>query len=284
MNAIAFVWIPLVALAQAPASDRPAGVQRDGTPSPPAARAASDAAAKSLDELKQAAARYRITLGTVPPRDLVLVPDPVLRWANPLRRTADGATFVWVADGRPEVVASFYRYSDGSKVVEDDEFQSLAATTLTATRSGTQVWAPRAAGMVLAPIPGAPKPARTPAERLRQMHALAAEFRASINSNEDKTEFRLLSKPLYRYPANRPDLADGALFAYVLTTDPEVLLVIESRPLDGAAAWHYGFARMSMIDLKARHKDRDVWSVPWNNKYTDPSEPYVTLRGSERAD
>ena len=33
-----------------------------------------------------------------------------------------------------------------------------------------------------------------------------------------------------------------------------------------------------MIDLKAKHKDRDVWSVPWTTNFRNPNEPYVTLR------
>ena len=119
-----------------------------------------------------------------PAKTLVLSSEPVLRWTNPLRGTVAGAVFVWVADGRPEVVASLYRYTVEGKMVEDDEFQSLATTGLTATRDGRAVWAPRTAGINLAPIPGAPKPAATPAERLRQMRALAHEFHAFFDLPE----------------------------------------------------------------------------------------------------
>jgi hypothetical protein len=283
MNMIAALLIPVAALGQTRSSDGAAGGQREGAPSTPSATK-PDTAGRNMDELKQAAARYRITLGTERPKDLVIVSDPVLRWTNPLRGTVDGATFLWVADGRPEAVGSFFRYTEGAKVVEDDEFQSLATTGLTAARSGRRTWAPRGAGIVVAPIPGAPKPAGSPAERLRQMHTLASEFHASFDTDKDKTDLRLLSKPLYRYQSHRPDLLDGALFAFVLTTDPEVLLVIESRPVDGAAVWHFGFARMSMVNLRARHKDRDVWSVPWATDYQNPNEPYVTLRVTDRAE
>jgi hypothetical protein len=277
MNAIASLLILVSALGQAPSSDRSTQARGDGANETKPGATHLDPAAKSLEGLKQAASRYRITLAGDQTKDLVFVADPVLRWTNPLRRTADGATFIWIADGRPEVVGSFYRYTEGDKVVADDEFQSLATTSLTAARSGTPVWAPRAAGIGFAPIPGAPRPAATPVERLRQMRALATEFHAFIDTDNDKTEFRLLSRPLYRYLVNRSDLTDGALFAYVLTTDPEVLLMIESRPKSGTPVWHYGFARMSMINLKAKHKDRDVWSVPWATDFQNPNESYVTL-------
>jgi hypothetical protein len=166
--------------------------------------------------------------------------------------------------------------------VEDHEFQSLATVGLTASRDGATIWTPRDAGMTLAPIPGAPKPAGSPAERLRQMRALAQEFHAFFDNDNDKSELRLLTQPLYRYEARRPDLVDGALFAFVVTTDPEVLLAIEARPVDGKPAWHYGFARMSMVNLRAQHKDREVWRAAWAVGLQDPTGPYFTTRAPGR--
>jgi hypothetical protein len=286
MHITAVPIILLAALGQAPSSsDLSTERARDGVKSAKAGASKPDASAKLLDELKRMAARYRIATDSDPPRNLVLVPDPILSWTNPLRGSVAGATFVWVADGRPEVVASLFRYTgDDGKIVEDDEFQSLAMTGLTAARAGRTVWTPQGAGIASVPIPGAPGPAASPPERLRQMHALAKEFHAFLDTEKDKTELRLLPKPLYRYRVDRPDLSDGALFAFVQSTDPEVLLVIESRPAAGVAAWHYGFARMSMVNLRATHKDRDVWRVDWATDYQDPNRPYVTLRGDTRPD
>ena len=226
----AVLIVVLSALEQAPSSpDLPTvgTPDRVKTSKPQAPR--PDAAAKSLAELKRMAARYRIAVATDPPRDLEIASEPVLSWTNPLRSTFAGATFVWLAEGRPEVVASLYRYNEDGKTVEDHEFQSLATTGVTATLADRQVWAPRDAGVAMAPIPGAARPASSPPERLRQMHAMAAEFHAFIGTEQEKTELRLLPKPLYRYRVNRPDLTDGALFAFVLATDPEVLLMIEAR-------------------------------------------------------
>lgn len=137
---------------------------KEGTP--------RDAAALRSEELRRSAARYRIVTTSDPPKDLVLKPAPVLLWTNPLRSTFAGAVFVWVSDGRPEAVASVFRYTEEGKTVEDNEFQSLASTGLTAGRDSQTVWAPRTAGLQLSPIPNAPQPAPTAAERLRQMHVL----------------------------------------------------------------------------------------------------------------
>jgi hypothetical protein len=238
-----------------------------------------DAVAKSTDDLKRSAARYRIAMATEPPKELSLEREPVLLWTNPQRKTVASASFVWVADGRPEAIASIYRFNEAGKMVEDNEFQSLASTGLTATRDGQPAWAPRSAGVSFAPIPGAPKPAASPADRLRQMRALAREFHAFFNNApEDQSELRLLPQPLYRYQTNRPELLDGALFAFVVTTDPEVLLLLEARPVEKAPTWHYAFARMSMVNLRAEHKGQDVWSVQWAYNLQDRTQPYLTLR------
>jgi hypothetical protein len=284
MNTTVLIVI-LSALGQVPSSSdlTPKG-DRDGVEASKRESPKVDAAVKNLDALKQTAARYRITVGTDPPRDLGIAPEPVLSWTNPLRSTFAGASFVWLADGRPEAIASLYRYTEDGKTVEDHEFQSLATTSLSATRAGRPIWAPQGAGIALAPIPGAPRPAASPPERLRQMQAMAKEFHAFTGTERGKSELRLLPKPLCRYQTNRPDLADGALFAFVLATDPEVLLMIEARPVDGSPAWHYGFARMSMVDLRARHKDRDVWSADWVTDLQNPNRPYVTLRSDPRPD
>ena len=237
-----------------------------------------------FQEFRQAAVRYRIVTESDPPKTMVLAPEPILHWTNPLRRTSNGAVFIWVADGRPEAVASFYRYVSDGKTVEDHEFQSLMTTRgLTATRDGQKVWTPPTAGMSLATIPGAPRPAGAPAGRLRQMRDLAHEFHAFLGTREDRSELRLLPKPLYRYEANRPELLDGALFAFVVTTDPEVLLMIEARPGVAGWAWHYGFARMSMVNLQAQHKDQQVWSADWVYDLEAPNKPYVTLRSPGRS-
>jgi hypothetical protein len=280
MSTATILMLLLVDLTQSPG----AAVQVPPRAEKPAGEGArKDAAAPRSEELKRSASAYRIARNSEPPKDLVMRPEPVLVWTNPLRRTFAGAVFVWVADGRPEAVASIFRYTEEGRAVEDNEFQSLATTGLTARRGSQTVWDPHTAGLTLSTIPGAPPPGATAAERLRQMHALAREFHAYFDVPEDRSELRLLPKPLYRYEADRPDLKDGALFAFVLTTDPEVLLVIEDRPIDGKPTWHYGFARMSMVNLRAKHKGRDVWSVGWATDLRNPNEPYVTLRASDRA-
>jgi hypothetical protein len=238
--------------------------------------------ARRMEQLKAAAMAYTIASDANPSGVMKLHEEPVLRWTNPLRKTDDGAVFLWTVAGRPGAIASFYRYRNGEVVQEDHEFQSLATTGLVASRDGRELWSPRVPGVEFTPIPGAPKPASTPAERLRQMRTLARDFHAFFDLPNERSELRLLTKPLYRYETNRNELLDGALFAFVQTTDPEVLLLIEARSVGGAPVWQYAFARMSMVNLRAQHKEQPVWQVDWAVQVSAPNMTYLTVRAPKQ--
>jgi hypothetical protein len=218
------------------------------------------------------AAAYRIVLHTSPETALALRDEPALRWTNPVRETDDGLVLLWLSGGRPEAIACFYRAKLFGRTIEAHEFHSLATVHLTATRGGETVWAPRGPGVSPEPIPRAPRPAPAPSERLRQMRALAREFKASVDLENGGTQLRLLSQPLFRYESE----TDGAIFAFVLTTDPEVLLLIDDRVGSRGHAWHYAFARMSNHSLVAKHGDRIAWQVPADMDETNPSKPYCS--------
>ena len=125
--------------------------------------------------------------------------------------------------------------------------------------------------------PGRPAPADTPARRLRQLRAMAAEFSATKTDRKALTRpLRLLTQPVYRYESTDPD---GALFAFVEGTDPEVFLLIEARAGDKGPAWHYALARMNSVEFHVAHRGREVWSVPvipWSQA-RNPREPYTLI-------
>jgi hypothetical protein len=180
------LYASLAALAMGCAISAPA---KDAPEPKPAERPTVDAT-QSLDEFKRSAKLYDIVLASDPSKSLILREEPVLRWT---RLKSKGALFVWTANGRPEVVASF------DQNLAKHELQSLAATGLTATRGGETVWAPKHAGVEFIPIPGAPRPATTSAERLDQMRALAREFYTTCTVTDDPDPLTLLPKTLYRY-------------------------------------------------------------------------------------
>ena len=228
---------------------------------------------------KREAAAYTIRLEGSE-RPLTFRPDSILAWSNPVMGTLYGDVFVWTADGRPEAVASIYRFYTG-RPHRDNEFHSLSLGKVTAERDGAVVWTPSRPGLELKPIPGAPAPGDSAAIRLRQMRALAQEFTGrQTNRAGVERDMRLLAQPLYRYQNTTGDVIDGGLFAFVQGTDPEVFLLIEARrPRGGAPEWRFGATRMHGIDLRLNHRGLAIWNAPEipASQVYDSREPYCVF-------
>jgi hypothetical protein len=97
------------------------------------------------------------------------------------------------------------------------------------------------------------------------MRALAESFTASVEFQYDKEshyELRLLSRPVYRYGSAQGTPLDGTLWAFVQGTNPEVLLLVESRPApDQTLRWNYAVAAMTSYPAEAKRNGKSVWRV-----------------------
>jgi hypothetical protein len=251
MRLVALVLLSVgTAIAQSPTQKNPS----EEKPSPESA--------KAIEDFKVDAAAYDIRLASRPKEKLKLHPEPLLHWGNPARTGEDGAVFVWLLDGRPEVIGSVFTYRLPKVIRRKHEYHSLAAEPLTAKYEGQTVWAPSAAGISFRPVPDAQPPAGSARLRLTQMKSLARQFSARMVDREgQRSELRLLANPLIRYESPKRNILDGALFSFSLGTDPEVILVLEAAGEKDHAAWQYAFARYHYIDLTAFHKDQQVWHV-----------------------
>jgi hypothetical protein len=244
----------------------------------PADKAANDPqsdaarAARAAEIVKKAAEQYTITRG-VEKEPLKLEPKSLLPWSNPVVGSIHGGVFIWTERGRPEVIASIYKFSSPLHHV-GVEFHSLAREPLTAERDGQPAWIVPQPGIEFKPIPGAPVPADSPARRLSQMRALSKEFSATETTREEPPkpgiarDLRLLTQPLYRYASTDPEkeVLDGALFTFVLGTDTEIFLIIEARRSGESYVWNYALARMNSIVFHVNHSGREVWTtteLPW---------------------
>src|SRR5689334_2160368 len=67
-------------------------------------------AAKAAEFAAAEAVRYDIRHADGNRPALKLMPEPVLRWSNPLRGEAHGSVYLWTRDGCPEVAASIYQF------------------------------------------------------------------------------------------------------------------------------------------------------------------------------
>lgn len=210
-------------------------------------------------------------------------PLVALRWANNARGSEDGMTILYVHAGRPLAAACLYPWD--KKLIHD--FQSLSRDRIVARKDAAVVWQPQKPGVTFAPIPDAPAPAATPAQRLRQMKTLSEQFQSSMlgwkADSTDSEELRLLPRPLYRYEPKEGPVLDGAVFAFVMGTDPESLLLIEAvkgEEADGApgsATWQFAFARRTSGELEGRHQDKVVWHADRFPATHDRAQPHFGI-------
>jgi hypothetical protein len=234
--------------------------------------AAQDNAPKSSPEQRlafatKAALGYRFSAKGSGKPEVTLQSAPLLRWMNKVVREDDGMLFLWTEGnkGRPVVAAQFF-------VVQTEwhhEFQSLSTNRFVARSDGDDsqgwTWEPDRDGLTFVRADGIGPPADSASARLRQMKTIAERFTATVDQEGAFTnpeQLRLLTTPIYRYSADAQGILDGAMFAFVQGTNPEVLMLIEAdATAPDAKVWRYGFARMSCFFLRVHQGDRVVWSI-----------------------
>jgi hypothetical protein len=226
-----------------------------------------------------AAKEYEIRVGD-DNRPLELKREPVLQWSNPVAGDVHGNVFLWTRDGRPLVVASLFKWFS-PKTNMEHEFHSLAEEPLNARFHGKPVWKTSESALRFVHVPNAPAPAANEAQRLFQLKQLARDF-AVTKKRYDATEseLRLLAKPLHSYAAPKHGVVQGALFAFVQGTDPDLILLIEARGEKvSSARWHYAATRMTGAELRLRHRDKQIWKADLLSQaeYTDPSRVYTNF-------
>ena len=260
-----------------------AAAQSDAAPTP--AAEADDAKSDFAESIQP----YKLAFPDDPAAPIVRADKPLLLWSNPIRKTTAGAVYLFTSDGRPQAAVCIYPTPDGL----DHEWHSLAERPIIAQRDGVIVWQP-ATGIERHPLSQTRPPAASPTVRLREMRSLARRFEAQITPpNKSPSPLRLLAAPLYRDPpaAEGGEVIDGAIFAFVLGTDPEVLLRIEARdraadaserggPGEPSAQWFYSLARMSMVPMQVKLDDQVAWSTGWSRR--DPTQTYHTITDLRR--
>jgi hypothetical protein len=220
------------------------------------------------------AAEYELFLDDQRKERLELVAQPVLTWTN-----ADGflgSVFVWTFQGRPEVIGCVgSRQTEAGECFPFRELHLLGSPVQpVGFGDGKRTWQPRD-GIELADVEGAPLPPDSERQRLTQMRNLAREFTGWMQQDGDVTELRLLPQPIFRYEAPEQDVQDGAIFAMVWKgTDPDVLLLLESREFGGKPRWQYALARFNWREMWVKRNEKEVWRMTKSGLATDA--PYVS--------
>ena len=145
------------------------------------------------------------------------------------------------------------------------EFTSLSTSPIAATRNGKSIWSPsRARRQVPGRDRGPQARVANPTQRLRQMRAIADEFRVDDDfGGRGYTVLRMLTRPIARYGKAGSKVEDGALFGFVEGTDAETLLFVEARPGKDGLEYQYALAPMGCWAMRASRRSKVVWDLPW---------------------
>ena len=157
--------------------------------------------------MKDAASRYRFQAAEGA-GETHLIPDPILRWSNPVAQEDDAGLFLWTRQGRPEAAAQFFVRKNQANAdarvalsgLEDaaaqtfvpknlwmHEFQSLSESPFTVDWSGQTIWAPRQAGLNFHVEPDSRPPDSSATRRLRRCEQSPNRSRRPWSSSTTRT-------------------------------------------------------------------------------------------------
>jgi hypothetical protein len=234
---------------------------------------------RRLDFMKAEAATYRLEEAGRRAMPLKLQEKPAFRLGRqPADDVEDGAIFLWLGeDGRPEASLQIFlvRNATAPDGMWAHEFNSLSIGSLIGTRRGRPSWSPSRPGIEYHRLDDVPKPAATATLRARQMRAIMQDFHATDDFKDKAwSDLRLLPTPVARYGKEGAAVIDGALFAFVIGTDPEVCVFLEARRGRDGLEWYYAMGPLTCFSVKGSYKGKEVWDLPRRRPDGNPGAPY----------
>lgn len=187
---------------------------------------------------------------------------PVFRYSDQLRHIRDAGIWIWTQGGRPVAALKVEHYEPG---VHPRPwlycFASLSTELAVAEWTRAATFRAREPGVSWQSL--GDKPANSRAARLLQMREIARRFSAELvrrTDVEERTQMRLLPRPLFRYAESAESAVDGAVFGFTGTgTNPDLLLLLDLTVDEG---WRFGFAGMTAEGLVVQLGDKTVWEFP----------------------
>jgi hypothetical protein len=223
--------------------------------------------------------------GSPSARPIPLRPEPILRYDDKPRNIMDATLWAWGTRGRPAAILKVESYPHNPA---DRRWLygivSLSPELIRVEGDEAWSWSSSRPGLDLRDVPRAPEPAGTEALRLVQMREIARRFEAHEDAGpaRGRLQLRLLPRPVDRYADPASGLQDGAIFGFAYGTNPDLLLVVESRPQgDPAPRWRYGLARLGGGETFVSLDGQEVWSQPGANPPAR-KETYMNRRQRDR--
>lgn len=266
------------------------------------ARAKSAPAAKEVKqrELKPDAPWLRLCKQRIDGHQIALAKDrketlkrldePVLYHTQSVRGDQIGAVFLWIdKEKRPvaicDSVVAPEEEADGKHYFQQ-EFLCLCEDPIFATlNKGRRNWITRESSVDWKQIPLMDATPKTQALMVIQAKRRLGDFEAygiDWRNEDQRRNLRLLPKPIYQYSLERESAEKvvGAVFAFCLAVDPEIIVTVEARTKDGVTNWYQSFASFSDMSLAVKREGKVIWDDSrsnWNVSHIALMERYIAL-------
>jgi hypothetical protein len=210
---------------------------------------------------EQRAEELAVSFAESSQRTVRLHPHALLTYSNPVRGVqGHGSVFLWTENGRPMLIAAYWSIAEpaqpGTRRLSR-EWHSLVPDKVDVKISAKETWTSTEPGIEWQSVKHADEPSKSRALRLTQLRGIMNRARAEIATGE--SELRLMPQPIYRYPEGAGVL-DGAIFAFVMGTDPELLAVVEARAgRDAGVDWFLGFVQFTNAAVRATFDEVEVY-------------------------
>jgi hypothetical protein len=90
-----------------------------------------------------------------------------------------------------------------------------------------------------------------------------------------RRQLRFLPRTIFRFGEKTDDVFDGAIFAYVATSnDPAAMVILEAVRTENESRWQYGIPRSWSFAAKATFDDKTVWEVEDAYPFKDPQSSF----------
>jgi len=226
---------------------------------------------------RRLAHEYRLTAGEKP-EELKLVATPVLKWSQPVRGGQDGAVYLWLNDGRPAVVGTFFIWPNGeTNFGISHELHALTGEKLQGDWRQSIRWRPSDSAFAWRDVPDAGPPSPTAGKRATEARQIVRRFAAkNTDRNGQTSELRLQPRAFYEYQAamEGSEWLGGSLFSLAHGTDTEVVVWLEAVKGGDKPAWKFACVRMSDLALALTLDGKEVWTTELA-KYDQFGDPYL---------
>lgn len=234
-----------------------------------------------LKYMLSALGKYDVVLDGDRDKKSVLDPKVVMRWSNPVGDVVDGLLTIYTPGpgARPAMIAHFHLHGRVLNGLEMHEFADVHPGKVELFRGPRRIWSPQERYCKFEPLSAAPEPSPKAPLRLAQIKSMAQRFEVidgfrAPNSEPQPQPLRMMARPTYRYGQEDGELVDGALFTYVLGTDPEACLSIEIHRSGKTYTWEYAFFPMTIYSLDAKLDGKSVWKKPEAMVFNNPIAPH----------